>query len=269
LAAPQFELPPHQVYTHQFGHGQRALVAFHGFGLSGQAFAGLAAAFPGHTLYCPDLFFHGQSHWEGSLHGLGLAQWQRLFTTWLAQQGLADFDLLGYSLGGRLALVTYALLPAQVGCLWLVAPDGIKPNAWYRLATRYPLLHGLFGYVTAPQTNLFHRAVGLARPWLAPGLRRLAEQQMSQPALRARVYRTWMLYRHLEPDLRQVARLARQHGTPVRVFTGTQDWLVRAPHLAGWLKNLPTAQATELQSGHHRLLEALAAYLLAHPGELA
>jgi pimeloyl-ACP methyl ester carboxylesterase len=262
-------LPPYHLHTHRFGQGPRALVALHGFGLSGDAFARLVPAFPEHTLYCPDLFFHGQSHWSGSLHGLGPAQWRRLFTAWLAQQGLAQFDLLGYSLGGRLALFTYAFLPAQVGRLWLVAPDGIQPNAWYRLATRYPPLHGLFRYITAPQTNLFHRAVGLARrwQWLPPNLLRLAEQQMSRPELRARVYRTWMLHRHLEPDLRQVAQLAQQHRTPVRGFTGTHDWLVRTPHLASWLKTMPTARHTELESGHHRLLEALAAYLLAHPAE--
>jgi hypothetical protein len=50
---------------------------------------------------------------------------------------IQTFTLVGYSLGSRLAVEVARLFPERVEKLTLLAPDGILPNFWYRIATSF------------------------------------------------------------------------------------------------------------------------------------
>ncbi len=257
-------MAPSHLHYQVYGQGPLVLLAFHGFGQDASVFANFSAAFPGYTIYSIDLFFHGRSHWHGPLDGLTQAKWQEILQRFLTDQAIADFGLIGYSMGGRLALVTCQCFPAQVQQLVLMAPDGIRPHAWYRLATRVPALHGMFRYVTAENPNSFHWLVLTMRHWqlLPRTLLKIAETQMSQPALRARVYRTWMLFRQLEPDLVQIAQLLNQRRVPVQIFTGQHDTVVKPTDMRSLIRRLDRGQHTILACGHGQLLKEVLKWLM-------
>jgi pimeloyl-ACP methyl ester carboxylesterase len=248
-------LPP-LLHYQKFGTGARVWLAFHGFGQDSTVFAEFVQVLPNSTIYSIDLFFHGQSVWHGPLDGLTYVRWEQLVQAFLTQHHIANFSLLGYSMGGRLALVTYMRLPARVDELVLVAPDGIRPNAWYRYATRVPALHGVFRYVTAENPNPFHHAMHWAKKWrlLPKTLLKVAETQMSEPALRARVYRTWMLYRFLEPVPAQIGHLWQKRPIPVRIYTGRDDTVVKPTDMRPLVQALPHAGHVVLPCSHSRLL---------------
>jgi pimeloyl-ACP methyl ester carboxylesterase len=256
-------MPTKQLHYQVYGRGPQAVLAFHGFGQDASVFADFVQVFPDCTIYSFDLFFHGASHWAGSLHELDAGKWGELLQAFLTEHRVTEFALLGYSMGGRLALVTYLRFPAQVREIVLIAPDGIRPNAWYRLATRVPALHGAFRYLTAEQPNSLHYVMGKMRHWrlLPRTLLKIAETQMSQPALRARVYRTWMLFRFLEPDLRQLAQRWRQRPIRLRIFTGQADTVIRPTDMRPLLRCLPASEHVVLPCGHSRLLPATLAHL--------
>jgi len=241
-----------------FGSGQQVIIAFHGFGQDSSFFAPLTEAFLQHTIYGIDLFFHG-SHWPETSQPLLRENWQQLMADFLTHQHINRFDLIGFSMGGRIALVTYELFAPQIDRLWLLAPDGVKPNAWYRVATRNRLLHSLFRYITAEDTNIFHHSIRTLekRRLLHPMLAKLAKQQMRTPALRKRVYDTWMLYRYLEPDLKAVSRLAKQYRPQIQIATGAYDRVIR-PHYMNKLTNLLGNLCTHrtYACGHQGLLSA-------------
>jgi pimeloyl-ACP methyl ester carboxylesterase len=256
---------PPLLHHQQFGHGARVWLAFHGFGQDASVFAEFAQVLPDSKIYSFDLFFHGQSSWHGSLDCLSYARWEELVQAFLAQHQIGQFSLLGYSMGGRLALVTYMRLPVRVDELLLVAPDGIRPNAWYRYATRVPALHGVFRYVTAENPNPFHHAMHWAKKWrlLPKTLLKVAETQMSEPALRARVYRTWMLYRFLEPVPAQIGQLWRLRPIPVRLYTGQDDTVVKPADMRPLVQALPQSQHVVLPCSHSRLLREVLGQLAA------
>jgi pimeloyl-ACP methyl ester carboxylesterase len=60
--------------------------------------------------------------------------------TSLSQQ----LTLLGFSLGARIALTLYEANPEKVERLVLLAPDGLKVNFWYWLATQTWIGNKLF-----------------------------------------------------------------------------------------------------------------------------
>ena len=98
----------------RLGQGPRILLAFHGAGQTGQecfqSFADHLGSY--YTVYAFDLFFHGQSL---GLYGtdnfsdrdvVDKHSWELFIQTFLDEKQIDQFDVAGFSLGGRFALAT-------------------------------------------------------------------------------------------------------------------------------------------------------------------
>ena len=125
------------------------LVCVHGWSLNGRVFDALRAALPaGYPLQTLDLPGHGGSPWQGDQASLE-AQ-----TDWLLHRLPPRCALLGWSLGGQLALQAALQAPARIAALVLVAstPRFVSGDDW---------LHGMAG----PVFDRF--AAGLTQDWQA------------------------------------------------------------------------------------------------------
>lgn len=125
------------------------LVCVHGWSLNGRVFDALRAALPaGYPLQTLDLPGHGGSPWQGDQTSLE-AQ-----TDWLLHRLPPRCALLGWSLGGQLALQAALQAPARIAALVLVAstPRFVSGDDW---------LHGMAG----PVFDRF--AAGLTQDWQA------------------------------------------------------------------------------------------------------
>src|SRR5215204_1593318 len=100
------------VHYQKAGEGSSIILCFHGFGEHGRSFEQLAAKIEDYTIIAIDLPFHGQTNWNRD----------KAFTTEdliniiKACPEIHDksFGLLGYSMGGRIALSLYEILPQKV-----------------------------------------------------------------------------------------------------------------------------------------------------------
>ncbi len=109
------------------GSGEKLLICLHGFGESALHFKCLAPALGDtYTIIALDMPLHGKT--EDDLPAL-IAQL-------LEQHGRQRFSLMGYSMGGRLALCVIEKMAAQVDELILLAPDGLKNNPWHLFVTQ-------------------------------------------------------------------------------------------------------------------------------------
>src|SRR6185312_2336678 len=143
-----------RIYYYSWGSGPRLLFAFHGYGESAASFAFLGAALdPSFTLVAIDLPFHGQTEWrEGTvLYPEQLYSIMESIAGDLGRRSFSEGDigrrsfsegdpplpwaLLGYSMGGRIALQLFQNHPDRFDRLVLMAPDGMTVNPWYWLAT--------------------------------------------------------------------------------------------------------------------------------------
>src|SRR6267142_2769 len=122
-----------------WGSGERILFAFHGYGESAATFEFLAETLGrDFTIIALDMPFHGQTEWKEE--GLFFDPQDLLSVMEGIAAGLPGREegwwLLGYSMGGRIALQVLELVPARVRRLVMLAPDGLFVNPWYWVSTQ-------------------------------------------------------------------------------------------------------------------------------------
>ena len=118
-----------------FGNGPSPVLALHGFGRTGADFEVLAPALGKyHTIHAFDLHFHGMSpgYPERAEVPFTPHELAVFFAAFLDHIGSEKASLLGYSLGGRIAMSLLETMPERIEQVFLAAPDGLKPRPWYR-----------------------------------------------------------------------------------------------------------------------------------------
>ena len=130
--------PAGKLAYRSFGSGSEVWIFFHGYGQSHQdllAFEKLLT--PKQRFIFVDLIYHGLSSWNSSEKALKKEEWKAILLALLQQESIDTFHLVGYSMGGKFALLSYELLPERISSLSLLAPDGIKTGLWYSISN-YP-----------------------------------------------------------------------------------------------------------------------------------
>src|SRR3954470_2439847 len=125
------------VHYRQFGNGNRLLFCFHGYGRESDTFYFLERRLGNEfTIIAIDVPFHGRTEWKDEvvLKPMYLQQFLLQIRKDLNKRDM-KFSLLGFSMGGRIALYLTQLLPNDVERLILIAPDGLNFNFWRWMAS--------------------------------------------------------------------------------------------------------------------------------------
>lgn len=232
------------------------MLFFHGYGQNGKVFEDNSQLLTqNYTCYLFDLFFHGDSHWGYGERVLTKKFWSELISAFLAEQKIDQFSLAGFSLGGRFVFATLEAHHNRIERIHLLAPDGVKTNFWYNLAT-YPvafrklfksmILHPKRFYSIA---HLIH-SIG----FVDKGLIRFAESQMRTMEMRSRVYYSWVVYRELQFDMRVVAHLIKKHSIESSLIVGRYDKVITLANMNELLQYLPSCKVIILDTGHNGII---------------
>ncbi len=241
---------------HKSGSGTNVLLLFHGFGQHHQVFETLAKTLASrYTVFSFDLFFHGASKWNEGELPLEKETWRAIILKFLIENKIDRFNLLGFSLGGKFALATLELFPNQIGKLFLLAPDGIKTNFWYSLAT-YPLVLRRFFRSMILKPGRLHMLTSLLLRLriVDKGLLRFAESQMDTQEKRERVYYSWVIFRHLKFDMKSIARLLHQHAIHLTVIVGEHDKIITTQNMQHLLRYVKDYKLEVLDTGHNGVI---------------
>ncbi|MBL8001332.1 MAG: alpha/beta fold hydrolase [Flavobacteriales bacterium] len=241
-----------------YGSGPAQVIALHGFGRTGADFALFGPLVEGRcTVHAFDLHFHGASATPAhrAHEPFTPAELAAYVTAFADHLGAGKVSLLGYSLGGRIALSLLTTMPQRIDRVVLVAPDGLKPRPWYRGLAASRFGRHLYGrFVDDPRRahalmHALHRT-GLLRP----KLHRFLLDQTDSRAKRQKVHDVWLSYRLIEPDLGDAARVLEAHAIGLTLFLGRTDSVIPA-HLAEALqRRAPQRVQVELLDGGHVLL---------------
>lgn len=255
-----------------YGRGPLPLLAFHGFGRTGEDFRILEGPLGEHcTIHAFDLHFHGQSpgYPERADRPFTPNELAVFFAAFLDHIGAPKAGLIGYSLGGRIALSLLEQMPERIDRVFLAAPDGLKTRPWYRGLASSALGRRLYKrFVMNPTVThaIMHglRAVRL----MNDRMHRFLIGQTDSRAKRQLVHDVWLSYRRIEPDLARVAANAVEHDIPIHLFFGTHDRVIRpafGTHLQRHAPERITIQ--ELPFGHVLLTTELGEAMRSHlPG---
>jgi pimeloyl-ACP methyl ester carboxylesterase len=253
----------------RFGLGPKTVICFHGYGEDASSFSFLETyAGDEFTLYAIDLPFHGNTTWnqgpDFTIHDL-----KHIVEAILAENKSKDkkqcFQLLGYSLGGRVCLSLYEKMPDQVDRIVLLAPDGLKMNFWYWLATQNVVGNRLFAFTMKHPKWFFILLKGFAKLKLAnASIFKFVNYYIANPEVRRLLYERWTGLRKLRPHLQKIKALVRKHKTPIRLVYGKHDRIILPVRGEKFIKGIEDhCSLTVIASGHQVLHEKHAKEIIA------
>lgn len=239
------------------GNGPRTVLCFHGYGETGRAFSFLPeAAGPDFCFLAPDLPLHGETRWseKGPFDSPSLKK--------LAEELLRAEDrpnnpliLIGFSLGGRVALQLYQLMPERVEKLILLAPDGLRVNPWYWLATQTRAGNRFFALTMKKPGWFMGMLNGFSRIGLVnTSIKKFVQYYIHDARVRDQLYQRWTLLRKLRPRLSVIRSFIRQQQTPVYLIYGRHDRIIRPRAGKKFGRGLETLiRIREIPAGHQVL----------------
>jgi pimeloyl-ACP methyl ester carboxylesterase len=247
----------HKIYYTRLGTGPLIGCCLHGYGETGASFGQLAEALKNtYSLFLIDLPHHGLStDCSGTFSAVDLS----VFLVQLAQQegfGQQKITLIGYSLGGRLAMDFAEKFPAAVKRLILLAPDGLRQQFWYRLSTSTPLGNRLFAATMKnPAWLLAILRWAAASRLLKKPVLDFSLRYIDQPEERAKLYQRWTCFRLASPNITRLNRCIKNQPIPSLLVLGVFDKII-APAQAEKLTGSPGSpvKLMLLEAGH-RLLQ--------------
>jgi pimeloyl-ACP methyl ester carboxylesterase len=241
-----------------WGTGDKLLLCFHGYGESAASFAflehRLGADF---TILALDLPFHGHTEWNGPLF-FDPQRLPALIGEIVATLPLIPdrWWLLGYSMGGRVALDLLEQIPEKIAKLVLLAPDGLKLNRWYRIATQNLTGNRAFRWTMRHPAYFFFLLKIAHKLNLAnPGIYKFIENYIGDPQVRDELYKRWTVMRGFRPELPALRSIIRDQHIPVRLIYGRHDRIIHAEIGEKFRKGIEPWCTLHILDAGHQLLQ--------------
>ncbi|HEX3024282.1 MAG TPA: alpha/beta hydrolase [Chitinophagaceae bacterium] len=237
----------------RYGEGKKLLFCFHGYGESAVSFTFLETIL-GKTfeIIAIDFPFHGLTEWKDELLFTG-ADLINIIN--LISSPGQIFSILGYSMGGRIALHLLQTNPERIEQLVLVAPDGFHHNIWHRFSTKTFIGNKLFAFTMKHpfwlftlmklfyKLNLFNKSVF-----------NFVHHYLDEKDSRWMLYKRWTTMRKFNPDLQLLKKIILKNKIPIGLLFGKYDRVILTKHGLAFLKNMEEfVQVKELKAGHQLL----------------
>jgi len=215
------------------GNGSRPAFCFHGYGEDALSFSFLEKhAGDGFTFFAVDLPFHGDTEWKEG-YSCTTGDIEKIIKGILdeanskPQTSNPKLTLIGYSLGGRVALALYEKMRSQVERLTLLAPDGLKVNFWYWLSTQTWFGNKLFLLTMKHPSWFFGFLKTLNKLKLVnASIFKFVNYYVGDKEVRELLYARWTTLRKLSPDLNHIKHLIRANKTIVWLVYGMHDRII-------------------------------------------
>ena len=218
-----------QIHYSFSGTGNKLLLCLHGYGETEHSFRFLEPRLPAdYCMIAVDLPFHGKTKWnEGSDCTIPDLLMIIDAIRSASAPGAASITLLGFSMGGRLALALLQAIPASIEKVVLLAPDGLRVNFWYWLSTQTYIGNKLFLYTMKHPYWFFLllriiNRLGLINQSVFKFVRHFIHDKPG----RMHLYHRWTCFRTIKPDLAFIKKIILQYRVPVQLAYGKYDRII-------------------------------------------
>jgi len=250
------------MYYHVYGHGNKILLAFHGFGRDGRDFKHLEPTFgKEYKIISFDLFYHGESDYPLNPETINFYKedLKNLINQYLITNSIDKFSLLAYSLGGRISLTLIELFSDKIEKIFLFAPDGIKYSWGYSFVTKSNIGKKIYkGFIKSPGFIFLILKLGKAVRMINDSVYRFLIFQLETEQKRQKVYDNWQFFRNIHPDIPHVQQLINSKNINIQLYFGKYDTIIPPRYGKGFVKGLNNKDALHiLDSGHNLIKESL------------
>jgi pimeloyl-ACP methyl ester carboxylesterase len=244
---------------YRFGNGSKTAICFHGYGQEAGTFSFLEKYAGIDFTFCAiDLPFHGYTKWNEK-EPFRWDDLRDIISSIMIKDSRQNskLTLIGFSLGGRVALSLYQAMPEQFEKVVLLAPDGLKINFWNRLATQTHLGNKLF-YFTMKNPGWFFgflkfvNKLGLVNV----SIFKFVKYYIDNDIVRAELYHRWTALRRLKPNLPKIKSEIRGNQPIFYLIYGKHDRIILSATGEKFKKGIENYCTVKvIESGHQVLHE--------------
>ena len=248
-----------QIHYCKTGIGNKLLLCFHGYGESEGSFSFLEKSIADEfTLLAIDFPFHGKTIWNEGLvftpeDLINIVE--KIIATTPFQN--SKIYLLGFSMGGRVALHLLQLLPNKIEKMILLAPDGLKTNFSYWLSTQTSIGNKLF-HLTMNKPWWFFFLINIADKLklVNQSVFKFANHYLHDKQMRNDLYKRWTVMGLFKPNIKKVKQDIRSNNIQLRLLYGKFDKVIRHKNAEIFMSGIePNCILSIINSGHELLKE--------------
>lgn len=256
------------LFFRKIGSGSQVVIAFHGFTKSSEDYLMFEKFTQDkYTLYAIDLFYHGKTTFNSKIwKSFTKPQLKEIFEAFLKHIQVDHFQVLGYSMGGRLALFMTEQFPDRISKTFLLAPDGLKINFWNWLVTSTRAGKGIYGLtISNPGIVYGISSTGQKLNIFPPTMNKFLDINFKTKGMRLRVYRVWQLYKNISVKQNDLKKIIIKNNIQLELVVGHKDPVISSKivkdfhELMGKNSNLHTIKA-----GHDLFKPHVLKYLAEH-----
>jgi len=248
------------IHYSKAGRGEKILLCFHGYSQSSSVFSFLEKTIENDfTLIAIDFPFHGKTIWNEGLN-FTANDLMEIIDQIIKEQSLPKTKkhLLGFSMGGRVALSMMQQFPDKIERLLLIAPDGMKTNFWYWLATQNKTGNIFFKKTMrhpAPMFGILKAANKLG--FVNPSIYKFVSHYIDDEKVRDDLYKRWTTMRNFKPKIKKIKSIIKVYNIPVRLLYGEFDKIIRFERAEKFMNGMEGYCRLKIVStGHYLLIDA-------------
>lgn len=253
-----FEKDGIKLHYTKSGSGEKCVCVFHGSGQTENVFDQIRVCFDEkYTVYCFDLFFHGQSSWL-EIESFTAKDWVSFFCDFLLENEINYFSILTFSLGTRFGLSLYEKIAERIEKSWIIAPEGLKIHWVYSLATGTIFTRFLLRCIIINPQYLLAFMFLLTKVNLIPkrGYQFL-EKLMKSREKRLQFYKTWIVFRKLIFNTNKVINLMNAQNHDITIIASKNDYIVPFVDVQCFFKKLQHKKVQTCKVDHFKLIHEL------------
>ena len=244
-----------KISYYTIGNGSKSVICFHGYGEDASSFHVLEQSNnSSFTFYLIELPFHGRTEWN-TKKDFEPRDLVRIIEEIVPRN--ASITLVGYSLGGRIALALYEVIHSRVDQLLLIAPDGLKVNPWYWLATQNGVGNRLFKFTMDHPKWFFIFLKGLNRLGLVnTSIFKFVNFYIGDHKVREDLYNRWTRLKQFRPDIKKIKSLISESKINTTIVYGIHDKIILPARGEKFRSGIEKFCEIKLFDSGHRLLES-------------
>lgn len=249
----------------RYGEGEKLLIAIHGYDDSQadmQPLAEAAVTEKNYTVYTLNLPYHGEeTAWKTDM--FTAADCCELVEAIRKREPhLMHFDMVGYSLGGRIVQAVLPLLAQKPRILYLLAPAGAPQNVWHPYL-KTPLFYKKIMAKLAQNPSWILRLGRIIRQLKLISSFQLAfaERQLGDATYRKKMFFWWQSLYYLPLNYAQIQDSIAFNKIIVHLLFGKKDIVIPKQSAVFFKKTLRPASIEYVNRGHRGVQTCAANWL--------
>jgi pimeloyl-ACP methyl ester carboxylesterase len=249
-----------QIHYCKAGAGSKLLLCFHGYGESAESFSFLEKSIADDfTLLAINFPFHDKTIWNEGLV-FSPEDLVNIINKIISPEN-SQIYLLGFSMGGRIALHLLQSIPNKIEKVILLAPDGLKMNFWNWLATQTSIGNKLFHF-TSNKPSWFFLLMNIANKLrlVNKSVFKFANHYLHDKQVRNDLYKRWTVMRQFNPNIKKIRQDIRTDTIQLRLLYGKFDKVIRYKNAEKITKGIESNCILSIINSGHELLKEKNAY---------